>query len=276
MKNIKKVAGSVALSFLALALFGANPASAETTGASSLFLNAHASLKADALIRLESATGVVVNGSSDVRVMGAEVTSASDTEVRATAEFGNSTLNFIVKVDEDTKLNGKVDSQNSFDASDLEAGDKVSFAGRITSSTSSSVSVDADHLVSREFVGNASNQTTLRGEIQSINDANNTMTVKVGNRTVTVNTTSSTTFTLDGSASTFAALDEGDEVRISGDFSSSASVVSATSVSATSDDGDEDDDEDNDDEDEEDNNGNNGADKGEKKGWFKRLFNWLR
>lgn len=145
IKNIAK--GFVVLSFLVGAVI-ASPVSAENSVDSKSFLNAHASLKADALIRLENSVGVVLGSNNTLRVMGAKVTSVSGSDINATAPFGNSSLNFVVKTDAQTKLNGKLLANASALAA-LKAGDKISFAGTISSSTSSSIIVDGDHVVSR-------------------------------------------------------------------------------------------------------------------------------
>ncbi|MDP9249653.1 MAG: hypothetical protein M3M85_04075, partial [bacterium] len=141
MKNIAK--GLIVFSFLALFIAG-SPASAKNDDKGEKgYLNARAGLKAEALVKLDSATGAVLGPNGTIRVLGAKVISVSGNVVKAAVSFGESVLNFVVNVDADTKINGDGDVK----ASDLKAGDKVSFSGTITSSTSSAVTVDADHLV---------------------------------------------------------------------------------------------------------------------------------
>lgn len=147
MKNLKNIAkGFLALSFLVGVAIAA-PVQADNNVNS--LLNARASLKADALIRMENSVGVVLGGNNTLRVLGAEVASVSGSDISAKAMVGNSALNFVVKTDANTKFNVKSATNTSF-ISQLEAGDKISFAGTITSSTSSSIVVDGDNVVSHE------------------------------------------------------------------------------------------------------------------------------
>jgi len=143
MKNIAK--GLMVFSFLALLVAG-SPASAENNKNDEKgYLNARAGLKAEALVKLESATGAVLGPNGTIRVLGAKVVSVSENVMKAVVSFGESMLNFVVNIDANTKINGNGDAK----VGDLKAGDKVSFSGTVTSSTSSAITVDVDHLVSR-------------------------------------------------------------------------------------------------------------------------------
>lgn len=265
MKNIAK--GLIVFSFLALLVAG-SPASAKNDEKG--FLEARAGLKAEALVKLESATGAILGPNGTIRVLGAKVVSVSENVVKAAVSFGESVLNFVVNIDADTKINGNGDAK----VGDLKAGDKISFSGTVTSSTSSAITVDADHLVSRSLLsGTVENKTSWSGEIKATNDSDNSFTLGLKNsRSVKVAVAGSTAITLDGAASTLADLDAGDEVKVEGSLSADSSVVNATKISAKSEDADDDEgDKDNKDDD---------GDKGEKEnsgkgGWMLRLRNWF-
>ncbi|MDP9249047.1 MAG: DUF5666 domain-containing protein, partial [bacterium] len=152
----------------------------------------------------------------------------------------------------------------------------------ITSSTSSAVTVDADHLVSRVLFGipeDKENKASWSGDIKATNDSDNSFTLGLKNgRTVKVAVSSSTAIALDGAASTLAALDAGDEVKVAGSLSADGSVVTATKINAETEDADEDSDDDEEDEDEEDE--DEDKDKDDKsnngRGWFMKFKNWIR
>lgn len=250
MKNVKNIAkGMIALSLMAGVLM-ASPASAETNrgkGSERDFLKAEGSLKAEALAKIESATAVVLGPNGALRVMGAKIVSVTENAISATASFGNTLLNFVVNIDEDTKMNGKGDASTA----GLKAGDKISFGGMISSSTSSSVVVDAGHVVSRALLGDKSVEAKnfWRGEVKSVNASGNYLVVELpSGREVKVSLSNSTTLTLDGSAGTLASVDEGDKVAISGKLNTDASAISATKIAVESDDSSDDEDEDEDEE----------------------------
>lgn len=271
IKNIAK--GFLLLSFLMGAII-ASPVSAQNSNANAnAFLNAHASLKADSLIRLESSVGVVLGPNESLRVMGAKVTSVSNNEISASAPFGNSSLNFVVKVDAESKLNGKVlGSAYATSISSLKAGDKISFAGTITSSTSSSIVVDGDHVVSRAlYNGNVEDKTFFKGEIKTVNVADNSFTLKLkSDKTVKVVVSSSTVITLDGVVKTLSSLSEGDEAQITGELNADGSVITASKVVVDSDD-----ENDNDDDEEDDDNDDDEEENIKKDGWFGKFRNWF-
>ncbi len=202
--------------------------------------------------------------------MGAKVTSVSGGDINATASFGDSSLNFVVKTDAETKLNGRLLSNSSV-LSGLKEGDKISFAGTITSSSSSSITVDASHVVSQALYngGKLEDKTSFKGEITAINESDNSFTLKLkSGQTVKVALSNSTAITLDGAASNLASLDEGDEVKIEGTANASGSVITATKVTAESEDADDDND-DGDDEDK-DEKENRGSFWGKIRNWFWR------
>jgi hypothetical protein len=148
--NIKNIAkGFLVLAFLAGAVI-ASPAKADNNTSENSFVNAEASLKADFVNKIENSVGVVMGPNGTLRVLGAKVTSVSGSDINATAAFGNSSMSFVVKTDADTKLNGKALSDSSV-LSGLKAGDRISFAGTIASSSSSSLTIDASHVISRDL-----------------------------------------------------------------------------------------------------------------------------
>lgn len=272
MNNIKNIAkGFLVLAFLVGAVI-ASPASADNKENEKGFLNAQASLKADVLGRIENSLGVVLGPNGALRVMGAKVTSVSGSDINATASFGNSSLSFIIKTDAETKLNGKAFASSS-SLSALKAGDKISFAGTITSSSSSSVTVDASHVVSQNLYkdGKIENKDSFKGEVKAVNGTENSFTLKLkSGATVKVNVSSSTVITLDGATATLASLEAGDEVKIAGEINADGSVITASKVSAESEDADDNDDEDSDDDKDKDEN------KDENRGGFwGKIRNWF-
>lgn len=240
MKNVKNILKGFALLALVLgavlvtgAAVRADNNNNGNNNDNSSFLSANASLKADALIRLQSSTGVVLGTNGAVRVLGAKVTSVSGSDINATASFGNSSLNFVVHTDANTKVNGKLMSDASL-LSGLKAGDSVSFAGTITSSTSSAVTVDGDQVASPAFIGNAKDKTNFNGKIEAVNTSDNSFTMSLRGKTVKVSVSNSTAITLDGTASALLSLQPGNEVKIVGDLSADGSVITASKVSAES------------------------------------------
>jgi hypothetical protein len=276
MNNIKNIAkGFVLLSFLVGAVI-ASPAQAENSNeneSTKAFLNANASLKADVLGKIENSLGVVLGPNGALRVMGAKVTSVSGSNINATASFGNSSLSFVIKTDAETKLNGKAFANSSSLAS-LKAGDKISFAGVITSSSSSSLTVDASHVVSQNLYkdGKIENKDSFKGEVKAVNTADNSFTLKLKSGvTVKVNVSSSTVITLDGATATLASLKAGDEVKITGEINADGSVITASKVSAESEDADDNDDDEDSDEDK-DKDENKNENKG---GFWGKIRNWF-
>lgn len=274
--NIKNIAkGFVLLSFLVGAVI-ASPAQAENSNENAkAFINANASLKADVLSKLENSVGVVLGPNSVLRVVGAKVTSVSGSDINATASFGNSSLSFVVKTDAETKLNGKAFA-NSSALSSLKAGDKISFAGTITSSAGSSITVDASHVISQNLYnkdgGKIENKTSFKGEIKAVNTGDNSFTLKLkSGATVKVSVLGSAIITLDGATSNLAALEAGDEVKITGEANADASVITASKISAESEDAD---DNKENDEDEKDKDNDKNEDKNRGKFWGK-IRNWF-
>ena len=271
MKNTKNMFKGFLLLALLLGVVVATPAKADNNNVSlNGFLNAQASLKADALVKLESSAGVVLSSGGSLRVMSANVTSVTGGDVNATVPFGNSVLNFVVKTDAQTKLNGKLLTNSAVVLGQLKVGDKVSFSGTVTSSTSSSIVVDADHLVARALYNTAKveNKTTFQGEVKAVNTADSSFTLQLKNGVstkVAVNT--STAVTVDGTTSTLSALLVGEEVKVTGELNAEGTVVTASKVVAESDRSDKDDKDKGDD---------NKKDNGKRNvGFFGRMMNWF-
>ncbi|MFA6520302.1 MAG: hypothetical protein WCT44_01690 [Candidatus Paceibacterota bacterium] len=263
IKNITK--GFLVLALLAGA-FMATPVRAEDNNSGNEFSNARASLKADAMIRLDNSVGVVMGSNNAIRVMGAKVTAVSGNDISVTVPFGNSSLNFVVKTNTQTKVNGKLLSDPSVLAL-LKVGNKISFAGIISSSSSSSITVDGSHVVSQDLYSNGrpENKTSFQGEVKAINVADNSFTLKLKSGvSVKVALSSAAVITLDGTVKTLASLNVGDEVKLIGELNSDGTVITASKVIIDS----------NDDNNDNDNNGKNDEGK-ENKSWFGKFRNWF-
>jgi hypothetical protein len=269
MINIKNIAKGFLLLFFLLGAVIATRAEANNTISADGFLNAQASLKADALIKLENSVGVVLGSNGALRVLGAKVTAVSGSDISATAPFGSSSLNFVVTTDANTRLNGKLLASGSL-LNQLKAGDRISFAGTITSSTSSSISVHGDHVISRVFIDNS--KTNFSGKIEAVNTADNSFTLNLNGRTVKVSASSGAAVTLNGAASTIASLQAGDQVKITGDLNADGSVITASKIIADRNNGDNNNNNDNN------NNGDHGnQDKNENKGdgFWGKIKHWF-
>jgi len=243
MKNIKNIAkGLLLFSFVVSAII-ATPAKADNSNENkgntntNGFLSAQASLRAEAFMKFESSSGVVMGPSGSVKVFGAKVTSVSDSEINATVAFGNSALNFVVSTDAETKLNGKLLTDASV-LTGLATGDRISFDGAITSSTSSSVAVNGDHIVSQAlygYGGKMEKRTSFEGEVKSVNTGDSSFIIKLKSGVnVEVSVSGSTVITLDGATVPLSSLVEGDKVKVAGDLNTDGSVITASKVSAVS------------------------------------------
>ncbi|HYC34469.1 MAG TPA: DUF5666 domain-containing protein [Candidatus Paceibacterota bacterium] len=239
MKNfkLKHVVGGIAL----LAALAVVPAGA----------------KALSSFNTDTSTGVSLNAQGELKVVGATVNSVSNNTINATAHFANSELDFSVVTDSDTRINGTKENKPSVSA--LKSGDRISFAGRIMSSDDDSMTVDAEHVVSKVFQNSLAGRNVFTGEVKDVDD--NEFTLRVNGKDVEVRTTSTTTITIDGETRTLASLEEGDKVRVEGSINASLDVITATKITATSSDSDDDEDDDED------------KDNGKHKGWFWGLGN---
>ncbi len=274
MKNIKNIVKGIAVASLLVGMAVVLPVAAKAdnngSDSNSLFVNAQASVKAAGLglLKLDSSTGAVIGANGSVRVLGAKVVSVSGSQISATSAFGNSALNFVVNTDANTKLNGSNSAVSS-----LKAGDNISFSGTMSSSTSSSIVVAADHLVSRAFIGSPEVKTNFEGQITAVNTADSSFSLKLRSGvTVKVVSPAGIAITLDGSASSLASLSVGQEAKITGTLSSDGTVITASKIAVSSntrvgDEGGKGDGE---------NGGGNSGNKDANRGWFGNMINWLR
>ncbi len=235
MKNIKHIAQGFLLLALLVGVGATHNALADNNSSdSSNFISAQASLRADALANFESATGVMLGANNTLRVLNAKVSSVSNGDISASAPFGNSSLNFVIKSTADTKLNGKVLGSNAGSVyANLKSGDKVSFVGTIGSSTSSSITVNAVHVISSAlYTGNVPpDKTSWKGEVKAINASDSSFTLDLKNgKTAKVVLASGAVVTVDGSVKALSDLKVGDDVEVTGTINSDGSVVTASKV----------------------------------------------
>jgi len=170
------------------------------------------------------ATGVVISPSGIVRVIGADVTAVSNGIVNAATTIGNTVINWIVNISLATKIgaNGSAHATTT----DIKTGDKVSFAGTVSSSVGSSITVAASKI--RDLTTFPKAHVTP-GTITSIG-SNGSFTLSHGDRTVTVNTTASTTIVVNGATSTFGSLETGEKVLVAGTANADGSVITASKI----------------------------------------------
>jgi hypothetical protein len=262
MKNIKKIVSGIVLSMFALTLV-LNPTSASADNneqnTNAVFANVHASLKADVLASREASAGVIIGADGSMKVLNAKVVSVSNTEINVNTLFGNSVLNFVVKVDGDTKINNRANGQNGVLIALLKAGDKISFSGKMLSSTSSSIVVDSDQIISRALF-DLDIKNNFKGTIKTINLVDSSFVINIAGKDVKVNASNVTSIMIDKTVSTFSALRVNDEVKITGNLNADGTVLTATKVTVDHKDINKKDDE---------------KDNKENKGWFKRIKGWF-
>lgn len=203
MNQCKKIISSGAVA--SLLVIAPLAASADT-------LNAHAS------------TGVRINPNGIVRVIGASVTAVSGDVVSAVTTIGSVVMNWAINVSDTTKVSANASATST---SAIKAGDKISFAGVLSSSVGNSLTVAATKL---RDLADLSVRHIGAGTISSVNTANGSFVVTNNNRTVTVQTNTSTNITVGGVASNLAALTAGDKVVVAGAANAGGSVITATSV----------------------------------------------
>lgn len=201
--NVKKFAGSLTLTaLLALPL----TASADSFG-------------------VNTGTGVFVGANGIVRVIGAQVTSISDSILNAITSFGNIVLNWNVTATSTTKIIA-AGSKNATLA-DIHVGDRIRFVGT-TTSTSSPFAVTARKIVDMT--------TTLMhglvvGTASDVNASAQTFTLTGrGHRTLMVQANASTTISQEHATTTFASIQNGDEVKVGGVLNADGSVLTATRI----------------------------------------------
>jgi len=177
-------------------------------------------------VQATSSTGVFINPSGIVRVIGADVTAIGNGFVDAATTFGNTVVNWVVNISAATKIGANGSSSAS--TTDIKVGDKISFTGAL-SSAGSVMTVAASKI--RDITTFPRPHLGV-GTVVSVNAAAGSFVVSKGDHTVTVQTTASTTVSVNGSASSLSSLQAGDKVGVVGSTSTDGSVVTATKIVA--------------------------------------------
>ncbi|MDP3965253.1 MAG: DUF5666 domain-containing protein, partial [bacterium] len=172
--------------------------------------------------------GVVINSSGIVHVVKANVTAVSNGVINAVTTLGTTVVNWIVNTSATTKIEANGSAHAS--TTDISVGDKVSFTGAL-SSFGSSITVAASKV---RDVTTFPKLHGIVGKIESVNTADGTLALKAGNRTVLVQTTASTTISVDGATSTLAFLKIGEKVKVSGTVNASGTIITASKITAKS------------------------------------------
>jgi hypothetical protein len=147
---------------------------------------------------VETKGSVHINDSGIIHVLGAQVTSISGNIVSAVSNFKNTMLNWTVTTNASTTIAGSASST----LTDIHIGDKINLTGVLNSFGATSL-ITATKL--HDVTTSASTTAKARtGTVQSINTSNGTFVLKSDDKTITVQTNASTTFTL-GSGNTIAA-----------------------------------------------------------------------
>lgn len=182
------------------------------------------------------------NGNTTVR--GAKVESKSGNDLVATMSIGPTVLSWTVETDSNTKFYGKGGGNSSL--ADISNGDYVSFQGKLVSTSTLKVKASA---VKNWSIEN-NKEVKVLGKIQDINDSLKRFDLVLGNNsstTVTVYATSSTIFDLNDDVTVFTTLNNGDSVKVVGNYDVNAKVITASKVSLVLPKGDDDRDDDRDD-----------------------------
>lgn len=210
MNRIQTVLGSAAVA----ALMAVTPvfASADT-------LNANAS------------KGVVISASGIVHVIGANVTAVSSGVIDAVTTLGTSVINWLVNTSAATKIeaNGSANASTT----DIAVGDKINFSGSLTS-LGSTITVAASKV---RDVTSFPKMHGITGKVTSVNTASSTLTIKAGDRRIAVQATASTTISVNGAASTLAAVQTGSKVKVTGTVNAAGTVITASTITVKSDKG---------------------------------------
>ncbi|MFA6177890.1 MAG: hypothetical protein WC694_03310 [Candidatus Paceibacterota bacterium] len=263
MKNVKNIAkGFLVLAFF-VGIIIATPARAENNGSKNLS-NAKNSMKVDALMKLDSSSvGVVMGKEGSVKVIGAKVISVVGGDINATVLFGSSPLNFVVKMNTTSKLNGKLLTDIAI-LNQLKAGDNISFVGIIASSTSSSIVVNGTHAVSQTLFNKSKieDKTSFQGEVREINLTDNSFILKLkSGLTVKIIVSSNTVITANNIVKTLSSLQIENKVKVTGELNTSGNIITASKVSIESENANV--------------NDNNNNRKENRGGWFGKMLNWF-
>ncbi len=175
----------------------------------------------------DAATAAVrIKEDGRVHVINAEVTSISGNIINAVTRFNNnSVMNWAFTT------NGSTTSSTNKSLTgtiiDIRVGDRLTVKG-LVSAFDSTNSVQADKI---KYITSTASSKVKSGTVQSINAANGTFVLRLGNKFVTVQTNASTTFTLENKTdSTLASLTVNSKVKVSGIMSADGTSITATKV----------------------------------------------
>ncbi|MDO8552413.1 MAG: DUF5666 domain-containing protein [bacterium] len=175
----------------------------------------------------DASKGVVISASGNVNVVGASVTAVSSTSISAATALGSTTINWTVNTSPSTKIeaNGVISTSTS----GIVIGDKINFSGTL-SSFGSTITVAASRI---RDTSSYPNLNGAAGKITSINATSSSFVLSIGRHNVTVQTNASTAITVNGvSTSTFASLQVGQQVKVTGTLNSGGTVIIASNVLA--------------------------------------------
>ncbi len=169
---------------------------------------------------------VIISDSGNVLVRGAQVTDVSGSTISARTEWGNSTINWSVKTNNDTNFTGKLGGSEAF--ADIDDGDYVSFTGPI-STGAGAFTVNAT--VVRDWSKDMTVASVFSGTVSNVNNDNNTLTLTgTKDGTITVKTNGDTDYVKTGDDVNFSDIDNGDTVSASGSYNSDTKVLTASKI----------------------------------------------
>ena len=213
----KKLSVSVLVPIMALAVvFGVMPSAA--------------SADSDSKSRIE-APSVAMSATGKVLVKQAKVTSVSGTTINASITLGSGTLSWAVNTDSVTKFYNRTGAAGVI--GDIAVNDLITFGGELQGN---GFTVKA--LAVKDMTGAVSN-ATIGGKVESVNATALSLVLdksksENGNdRKTTVQTTTSTTITMNGAVLPFASILAGDKVKAVGTLSADGLTLSATSLVIT-------------------------------------------
>lgn len=171
------------------------------------------------------------NADGKTLVRGAKVTSVSGADINATLALGGATLNVTIHTDGSTKFYNRAGKTELI--SDIAVGDILTAGG-----TASGNGLTLNAAAIKDFTGAVEN-ISVSGKIDSINLSALSFFLdksRSGNgddKKIEVKTTGGTAFTINGVASAFASLLQGDKVKVDGSLNAEGTILTATAVSAT-------------------------------------------
>ena len=172
-----------------------------------------------------------VNADGKALVRGAKVTGVSGADINATLALGGATLNITLHTDGATKFYNRAGKTELI--SDIAVGDILTAGGTVAGN-----GLTLNAAAVKDFTGAVEN-VSVSGKIDSINLSalsfflNKSRSANGDDRKIEVKTSSTTAFTINGAASAFASLLQGDKVKVDGSLNAEGTVLTATAVSAT-------------------------------------------